>query len=229
MEALGDLIASGRDADIFEYGRGQVLRRSRNGRSMRDEARIMDFVRTQGYPVPEVVEVSEDGCDLVMERIDGPTMVDMCEARPWRIGQMGSELAELHQRLHDLPAPEWLKVAPCGDGDRLLHMDLHPLNVLVAPKGPVVIDWTNACRGNPSIDVALAWALIASGEVPANRAEAILLGIGRKVLLRAFLKPFAKPDIRSVLNEVVEWKCRDPHMSDIEKSHMRLLAHGGPI
>jgi aminoglycoside phosphotransferase (APT) family kinase protein len=228
MEAPGDLIASGRDADIFEYGQGQVLRRSRNGRSMTDEARIMEFVRTQGYPVPEVVEVSDDGCDLVMERIGGPTMVDMCEARPWRIGQLGSELAELHQRLHDIPAPEWLNDAPCGVGDRLLHMDLHPLNVLVAPKGPVVIDWTNAARGEPSIDVALAWALIASGEVSANRLEAILLGIGRKVLLRAFLKPFRNANLRSVLRDVVDWKCQDPHMSEIEKVHMRFLVDAGP-
>jgi aminoglycoside phosphotransferase (APT) family kinase protein len=227
MEAQGDLIASGREADIFEYGHGQVLRRSRNGRSMTNEARIMEFVRSHGYPVPEVVEVSDDGCDLVMERIGGPTMVDMCEARPWRIGQMGNALAELHQRLHCLPAPEWLNGAPCGEGDRLLHLDLHPLIVLMGPNGPVVIDWTNAARGDPSVDVALAWALIASGEVPANRLEAILLGFGRKILLRAFLKPFAKPDLRSVLGKVVEWKCKDPHMSEIEKIHMRSLVDGG--
>jgi aminoglycoside phosphotransferase (APT) family kinase protein len=224
MQAPGDLIASGRDADIFEYGHGQVLRRSRNGRSLTDEARIMQFVRSQGYPVPEVVEVSDDGCDLVMERIGGPTMVEMCEARPWRIGQMGRALAELHQRLHELSAPDWLKVAPCGEGDRLLHLDLHPLNVLMAPAGPVVIDWTNASRGSPSSDVALAWALIASGEVPTNRLESILLGVGRRILLRAFLKPFAKEELRSVLNEVIEWKCRDPHMSEIEKLRMRQLA-----
>jgi hypothetical protein len=195
---------------------------------MTGEAQIMEFVRTHGYPVPEVVEVSDDGCDLVMERISGRTMVDECEARPWRIGRIGSELAELHERLHDLPAPEWLNPAPCGDGDRLLHLDLHPLNVLVAPKGPVVIDWTNAARGNPSTDVALAWALIASGEIPANRLEAILLGIGRRILLRAFLKPFAQGDLRSVLREVVDWKCQDPPMSEIEKVHMQLLVDGGP-
>jgi len=26
-------------------------------------------------------------------------------------------------------------------GERLLHRDLHPLNVLVTANGPVVIDW----------------------------------------------------------------------------------------
>jgi hypothetical protein len=141
---------------------------------------------------------------------------------------MGSELAELHQWLHRLPAPDWVKRAPRGAGDRLLHMDLHPLNVLVARNGPVVIDWTNAACGDPSVDVALAWTLIASGEVPANRLEAIPLGMGRKVLLRAFLKPFVEDDLRSVLEEAVEWKCKDPNMSDTERHRMRSLLDGGP-
>jgi aminoglycoside phosphotransferase len=87
VEAPGGLIASGRDADIFEFGPGRVLRRSRNGRSMATEARTMEFVRSHGYPVPEIFEVSDDGTDLVMERIDGPTMVDAGAARPWNLRQ----------------------------------------------------------------------------------------------------------------------------------------------
>jgi hypothetical protein len=65
----GDLVASGRDSDIFEYGPGLVLRRSRNRRSMVLEAQIMEYLRGQGYPVPAVHTISEDGTDLVMERI----------------------------------------------------------------------------------------------------------------------------------------------------------------
>ena len=72
----GPLLASGRDADIFEYGPGLVLRRSRRGRSMAGEARTMEYLRGHGYPVPAVEEISDDGTDLVMERIDGPSMVD---------------------------------------------------------------------------------------------------------------------------------------------------------
>jgi len=76
MDAPGDLFAAGRDADIFEYGKGSVLRRSRNDRSQVLEARIMEFVRTKGYPVPEVFGVSDDGIELVMDRIEGPTMME---------------------------------------------------------------------------------------------------------------------------------------------------------
>ena len=187
---------------------------------MANEAKTMEFVRSHGYPSPRVSEVSDDGLDLVMERIDGPTMVEAFGARPWRIGRMAGQLADLHVSLHELPAPLWLNRAPCGEGDRLLHMDLHPLNVLMASSGPVVIDWTNASRGDPSVDVAVTWALIAAGEVPAGRAEALLVGVGRKLLVRRFLKPFAGDHLRSILAEVVPWKCKDPNMSDLEQARM---------
>ena len=184
----------------------------------------MEFVRSHGYPVPEVFEVSDDGRDLVMERIDGPTMVDAAAARPWNLRRFGSQLAELHQALHRMPAPAWVADAPCGRGDRLLHMDLHPLNVLMAGGGPVVIDWTNAVRGNPAVDVAITWALIASGEVPTGRAKAAVMGIGRRVLLDAFLKPVLDDDCRAILGEVVEWKSKDSNMSSTEIERMRALA-----
>ncbi|HEY2563505.1 MAG TPA: phosphotransferase [Acidimicrobiales bacterium] len=226
MDAPGELLASGRDADIFEFGPGRVLRRSRNDRSMLAEAKTMDFVRSHGYPAPEVFEISDDGRDLVMERIDGPTMVDAGAARPWNLRRFGRQLAELHQRLHRLPAPEWVRGAPCGSGDRLLHMDLHPLNVLVARSGPVVIDWTNAAAGDPLVDVALTRVLIASGEVPTGRAKAALLNVGRKLLLDAFLKPFAGAALDAHLADVVDWKCTDANMSNREIERMRSMVTG---
>src|ERR1700691_2907042 len=68
VEAPGELIASGRDSDIFHYGNGRVLRRSRNGRSQTNEARTMDFVRSQGYAVPEGFSVSDYGNGRVLRR-----------------------------------------------------------------------------------------------------------------------------------------------------------------
>ena len=47
-------------------------------------------------------------------------------------------------------------------GDRLCHGDYHPYNVLISPRGPVVIDWNNAHIGNPLEDVARS-ALILEG------------------------------------------------------------------
>ena len=57
-------------------------------------------------------------------------------------------LADLHDRLHEIAGPDWLPGMPDG-GDRLLHLDLHPLNVIMSPNGPVVIDWPNAAARRP--------------------------------------------------------------------------------
>jgi hypothetical protein len=109
-----------------------------------------------------------------MERIDGPSMVTVIDRRPWTINQEGHTLAKLHNRLHEIAGPEWIKEAPGGSGDRLIHLDLHPLNVILAERGPVVIDWPNASRGDGNVDVAPTWLLLATGGIPAGRIQAAL-------------------------------------------------------
>ena len=39
-------------------------------------------------------------------------------------------LADLHDQLHEIAAPEWLPPLDDG-GDRLVHLDLHPMNVMM--------------------------------------------------------------------------------------------------
>ncbi|MCU1353710.1 MAG: hypothetical protein JWM05_2919 [Acidimicrobiales bacterium] len=223
VRRAGDLIASGRDADIFECGPGLVLRRSRNGRSLATEARTMEFVRAHGYPVPAVEEISDDGADLVMERIDGVSMVDAISRRPWQVRRHGAVLGDLHRRLHELPAPDWLDAVAVGAGDRLLHLDLHPLNVMVTSTGPVVIDWTNARRGDPAVDVALTWLLVSAGEVPSGRAMGTLLSAGRGLLVASFLRQVDRDAARHLLADVCAFKAHDPNMSERELAAMRAL------
>jgi tRNA A-37 threonylcarbamoyl transferase component Bud32 len=219
------LLAAGRDADIFEYGPGLVLRRSRAGHSMMLEARMMEHARTHGYPVPAVDRLSDDGTELVMERLDGPTMLASLSRRPWTIRQQGRLLARLHQRLHRILAPDWVPVAPDGKGQCMVHLDLHPLNVILTAKGPVVIDWPNARRGDANTDVALTWALLGAGEVPASRLRAALLGHGRQAFIHSFLSSFDRAAVSARLAGIVEWKVADAHLSDVEQRAMLSLAH----
>jgi aminoglycoside phosphotransferase (APT) family kinase protein len=216
----GPLLAAGREADIFEYGPGLVLRRSREGRSLTEEARVMEYVRSQGYPVPAVEEVSDDGSDMVMERIEGIDMVAAITKRPWTIPRQGRVLADLHRQLHELTAPDWLRDAPVGRGDRVLHLDLHPLNVMIGRRGPVVIDWTGACRGDPAVDVGLAWVLMTAGDVPTGRLLGMILGRARSVLVKNFLGSFDVGVVKQSLGDVVAWKTSDPHMSVSEQDRM---------
>jgi aminoglycoside phosphotransferase (APT) family kinase protein len=218
----GPLIAAGRDADIFAYGDDErlVLRRARSGRSMETEARIMEYVRAEGYPVPAIDHLSDDGTDMVLERIHGPSMVDALGRKPWTLTANGELLGELHRRLHEIAAPDWMDPGPGGEGSCLIHLDLHPLNVLLGPSGPVVIDWPNARRGQGAFDVALSWVLMMAGEIPGNRLQAAVMGLARGRLVGGFLRGFDLGPVRATMRTAVEWKVADPHMSEAEQRRM---------
>jgi hypothetical protein len=180
----------------------------------------MEYVRAHGFSVPAVEEVSVDGLNMVIERIEGPDMVAMMGNRPWTIPRLGRMLADLHRELHELTAPDWLPDAPVGRGVGLLHLDLHPLNVMMSPRGPVVIDWARACRGDAAVDVALAWVLMAAGEVPTGRFMGMILGRARSTLVKSFLGSVEIDAVKPILSEVVGWKVSDPHISAAEQARM---------
>jgi tRNA A-37 threonylcarbamoyl transferase component Bud32 len=149
------LIAAGRASEIFDLCDGRVLRRFRASGDPEREALVMGHAHRHGYPVPRVLGVSPDA--LVLDRIEGPTMLDELRRRPWTLRPHASLLAQFHERLHEIAAPSSL--AAVSAGDRLLHLDLHPDNVILSRGGPFVIDWTNARRGDPALDVALTWVI----------------------------------------------------------------------
>lgn len=219
---LDEPIATGRDADIFDVGNGRVLRRSRTGASQEREASVMRHVAEQGYPAPRVFDVSDDGRDLVMERVDGPTMLDDLGRRPWLVLRHADTLAELHTRLGRIAAPEWLQAGPVP-GDRVVHLDLHPGNVIVARTGPVVIDWTNAASGTPGSDVAATWLILACAEIPGPRWKATLLGVFRRALVSRFLRRAGRDAAARELRAMAEWKADDQNMHPSEIAAMRAL------
>jgi hypothetical protein len=51
----------------------------------------------------------------------------------------------------------------------------------------------------------------------------MMVNVGREIFLKAFLEPFPKAELESLLGEVVEWKSRDPHMSKSEVARMHAL------
>jgi aminoglycoside phosphotransferase (APT) family kinase protein len=137
------VIAAGRASEIVDLGDGRVLRSFTGHGEPAHEAAVMEHARAYGFPVPEVFEARDDA--LVLELVDGPTMAADLRLRRWRLARHARTLAALHDRLHEIPY----------EGERLLHLDLHPENVLLSSRGPVVIDWTNAEAGDPGLDLAL--------------------------------------------------------------------------
>ena len=213
----GRLIGSGRAADVFDIGGGRVLRRYREGEGgdTAPEALVMRHAREHGFPVPEVFDAG--GRDLVLERIDGPTMMADIARRPWRVAAHGRLLGELHSRLGEIPAPEGMR-APLERGDRLVHLDLHPENVLLSPSGPVVIDWSNAGRGEPADDVALSTVIMATSAIPGSLPFRVVGRAGRSLLVNAYWSRVDARAARERLPELAALRLRtDPHLQEAER------------
>ncbi|MFJ7964499.1 phosphotransferase [Streptomyces sp. NPDC096324] len=174
----GRLLGSGRSADVYEIDEAWVLRRDRAGwGNATAEAAVMQHVRSHGYPVPGVRAATRG--DLVMERLSGPTMLEAFGLGLLSAQEAGLTLARLLRKLHAVPAR--LSDDP---GVRVLHLDLHPDNVMLTPDGPKVIDWSNAEEGPPGLDWAMSAVILAQvavggeaiGGVAAETLEALLDG-----------------------------------------------------
>ncbi|MEV5434515.1 phosphotransferase [Streptomyces sp. NPDC052682] len=170
----GRLLGSGRSADVYEIDEAWVLRRDRNGwGDATAEAAVMAHVGRYGYPVPRVRLDRSSRTDLVMERLPGPTMLQACLAGSFSPGEAGAVLARLLLRLHQVPARHSTDPAV-----RVLHLDLHPDNVLLTPGGPRVIDWSNTEEGDPGLDWAMSAVILAQVAV----APDPLAGVARPML-----------------------------------------------
>lgn len=176
----------------------------------------MRFARDCGYPVPEIISVT--GPDLVLERIEGPTMMEALVADPTALERIASELAQLHERLHRIVAPAWLPQR--DEGERLLHLDLHPGNVILGPGGPVVIDWANAARGSAGLDPAIAIAIFLSARagVPSAQREALDRFIG------AFAAHFPAAELQASFPLAVSLRSADPNVTAAERSELGSFA-----
>lgn len=216
----GPLIGRGRDADVYASGPGRVLRRYRRPHATLDEAAVMRHVREQGYPAPEVFEVS--GPDITMERADGPTMLADLSRRPWRLASHARLLAQLHQRLHVIPAPDWFP-EKLGGGPSVVHFDLHPDNVVLTRRGPVVIDWTNGGRGPGAADVAQTWVIMATSVIPGGRWRRNVLGGFRELFVRRFLRHFDVEQVRPHLRGVAAHRMSDRNVLDEERETIERL------
>ena len=174
----------------------------------------MEHVRRHGYPVPEVYSVS--GGEMEMERVDGPSLLDVAAKEPHRVRAHAFLLAELHHRLHQIPAPPDIE-QQVGDGNSTLHLDLQPANVVITRDGPVVLDWGWAAGGSPAADAAHTWLQLATSEVPGGVAVRLLGRLGRGVFVRAFLKHFDASVLRRALPVVAEYRLARRELTDAER------------
>jgi hypothetical protein len=196
----GPLISQGRSADVFDLGDGRVLRRYRDpDHGCESEAAVMAFARSHGIPVPELFDAQ--GPDMVLERVDGPTMLEVMGKRPDKTPGLLRTLAGLHRAVHRVEAPSDLR-APFGPGASLLHLDFHPGNVILSPHGPVIIDWPNAVKGPGEADDLNTWLLLKTSTVPGG----LLIRSAARVfqgLAAGMFKRRMRADVKGPLMEAV--------------------------
>lgn len=174
--ATGRLLGTGRVNDVYELDAGWVLRRNREGwGDALAEGAVMEHVRAHGYPVPRVRLPDSTSTELVMERLSGPTMLEACLAGSLGAEEAGAMLADLLRRLHAVPARD------SAADRRVLHLDLHPDNVMLTSDGPYVIDWSNTEEGHPGLDWGVSAVILAQvavgGEPIADAARAMLAAL----------------------------------------------------
>ncbi|MFF1835093.1 phosphotransferase [Streptomyces sp. NPDC058231] len=209
---IGHLLGTGRSADVYAIDEAWVLRRYRDSSDARPELAVMSYLSAFGYPVPRIgpSPAAATPSDLVLQRLSGRTMLEslLCGALTEHEG--GAMLASLLGDLHTIPAR--LSTDP---EDRILHLDLHPDNVMLTPAGPVVIDWRTAAEGPPALDRAMSSLILAQVAVdPASPAAT-----GARSLLAALLPHLAAqggiPD--AVLTEAGVRRAADPNLTPDER------------
>jgi len=80
------------------------------------------------------------------------------------------------------------------DGDRLLHGDFHPANLLRTTDGCVVIDWTNGMSGDPASDVARTILLMGGGRLADGTPVVVrvIAPVARRLLISGYLRAYRR-------------------------------------
>jgi aminoglycoside phosphotransferase (APT) family kinase protein len=215
--APGPILTSGRDVDVYALDEERVLRRNRSGHSAAREALIVRHITAYGFPAPLVYRA--EGPDLEMERLHGPTLLQSLAAQVIRVRDAARILADLHTQLHAIPALE-LPGLPTRPGDVVVHMDLHPANiVLTEAHGPSVVDWVSARSGTAALDVAMTALLLAevAADAGGEYSEAA------RVLLVAFLAHVGV-DPRPALDQACRFRTGDPGLVPGERDLVPIAA-----
>jgi len=226
-------IAQGRTAEIYGWDDRHILKLYRDWCPLDwadYEARVAHAITEAGIPSPAAGDIVEvDGRrGVIYERIEGISMLQDMNARPWTLLQHARSLAELHVKInqqfitgvplykdrlnHDIRStphlPEDLRnkaLAALGilpDGQNVCHGDYHPGNVIITKNGPIVIDWMTASIGSPWADVARTSLLLSIGAKGAGKQVSPIIRIAIKLYHQTYLNRYRvlNPDTENELN-----------------------------
>jgi aminoglycoside phosphotransferase (APT) family kinase protein len=189
-QAVGQLLGSGKIAEVFEFGDlvAKLYRSPASKGSAFREAAALALAQSLGLPVPSVKAVQQigDRWAVIMDRVEGAAFAEADQRDPARRHAYLAGMAKLHMRVHshaggrlgsmkarlraNIQAATNLggarqdrlldQLAALPDGDRLCHGDFHPRNIIGPLGQEMLVDWLDACCGEPAADVCRSYVLM---------------------------------------------------------------------
>ena len=182
-----------------------------------------------GFAVPEVGELVnvEGRAGITYQRVEGITMLEELQKALWKLFPLTRQLAALQVDMHSRSASNLpnstdvltnkIQNAPLLNqntkeavldhlaqlpaGDKLLHGDFHPDNIMLTYDGPVIIDWIDATVGHPLADVARTSLIARVGLPPPKtiweRFLHLFIGLHHRIYINHYFKlsPYNKEDL----------------------------------
>jgi len=187
-----NIIARGGQAEIYAYDNNKVLRvakRPQDYDRIRYEYSLYSQLATSSIDVPRVYELVEiNGAPtIIMDRINGISMMEQIKRNPFGAGEKAKELAKLHLKLINTSIsgeitntkkkakycieyseqiePETKErifeiLGTLPNGNSLCHGDFHPGNILCQGKKRFIIDWSATSKGDYHADIAHTYILL---------------------------------------------------------------------
>ena len=157
-----------------------VMRLERSVTLVNSRLAAMAAARGAGLPVPDLVgrATTDHGVVVLLTWLPGRTMLEALSGSPASSTTLGRLTGRVQRRLHAIHAPDDVVdvlvdrshpfvagrgLAGLPTGSALLHLDWHPLNLLVDDDGTKIVgilDWDNARRGHPVLDLARTEAIL---------------------------------------------------------------------
>ncbi len=188
----------------------------------------LDACAVAGLPAPRIETAGEfEGLPaLVLSWCPGKPLLSAIESRPWSMWGLGRTFGMAQARVHAVAPPaelqanaphDWvsragkqyvalsehvLSLQPATDS--LIHMDFHPLNLIVEGATLTgIIDWSGAAAGDRRADLARTVATLVAAPVPPGPLSP-LLNVARKLIIRAWRSGYEEtagpmPDYRPFL------------------------------
>ena len=201
---------------------------------IRREVEIARALSTASLPTPRLVDgISLDSRrGIIFERVAGPSMLQLLTTQPWRLVSLARQFAELHSMIHAQSGTGFVSVrsslvatltrteslptqikadvmnllSRLPDGTTLCHFDFHPDQVMLTPRGPMILDWMSALQGDPLADVARTLILIIFGQPPhTSRLMRNLINLFRGALSRSYFGHYLELHPQVSKGQVEAW------------------------